>query len=384
MKQTLARLLAATGSDYVEVRGPGGASPTSAGEKCRTAVDKSSCEQSYASIPATSTYLVPSCGNCAPGGDYLVYTKGDVAGSITTTTQLASWLGTIDDPAEAWTVVWPSQRSIDCSKPWITRRDDGFLVVTTETVSDCPIKRQQVVVLVRRDGTSEVVERGALQESNACIGRRPDGLLPSTAPCARDALGRHFAEAARLEAASVHAFEILKKELRAHGAPRSLLRAVDRARADERRHAKAMAKLARRFGAKVERARVAKRPVRDLFPIAAENLVEGCVNETYGAMEGLFQSQRAEDPEVRAVMHGIARDEIRHAALSWRVAKWLETRLSPAERAKLRALRDEAVQKLAESSARARDISLVESAGVPDAGAASALVAQLRATLWAA
>ena len=53
-------------------------------------------------------------------------------------------------------------------------------------------------------------------------GRRPEGLAPSTATGAC-AVGRYFADAAHLEAASVHAFRRLARELTAHGAPSSLV-----------------------------------------------------------------------------------------------------------------------------------------------------------------
>ncbi|MEO7034981.1 MAG: hypothetical protein ABI548_13815 [Polyangiaceae bacterium] len=61
----------------------------------------------------------------------------------------------------------------------------------------------------------------------ACIGRRPAGLDAARASVACD-LGAYLAEAARLAGASVDAFRILRDELRAHGAPKKLVRAATR------------------------------------------------------------------------------------------------------------------------------------------------------------
>src|SRR5262249_1654863 len=61
--------------------------------------------------------------------------------------------------------------------------------------------------------------------------------------------------------------------------------------------------------------------------------VGGCVRETYGAPVARFQAEHAQDPAVAHLMAGIARDEARHAALSWAVARWAETRLDAAARA---------------------------------------------------
>src|SRR5207244_3222953 len=107
---------------------------------------------------------------------------------------------------------------------------------------------------------------------------------------------------------------------------------VDRALAaadDEVRHARLTRSLARRFVAKENRRR--RRPpreqgvfldIRPLEVVAAENVAEGCLRETFGAVVAAFQAQVAEDPHVRRVMRRIARDEARHAQLAIDVATW--------------------------------------------------------------
>jgi hypothetical protein len=69
-----------------------------------------------------------------------------------------------------------------------------------------------------------------------CEGRRPVGLRWAERTGEKGFL-LHLADAAWLEAASVDAFRIVRRELRAHGAPRRLLRAASRSKRDEVRHA---------------------------------------------------------------------------------------------------------------------------------------------------
>jgi hypothetical protein len=112
-------------------------------------------------------------------------------------------------------------------------------------------------------------------------GRRPPELVD--APTDRATLGAYLATMSFHEAASVDAFAILHEELHSHGAPRSILRALARARLDEIRHARRAGALARKFGSTPRRARVGRPPLRDLMTIALENAREGCARETLGA-----------------------------------------------------------------------------------------------------
>ena len=133
---------------------------------------------------------------------------------------------------------------------------------------------------------------------------------------------------ASLEAASVTAFRRLHRQLEAFGAPRELLARVRKAAKDEIRHARTTGALARKYGATPRAPRIA--PTSEspsLFAVALENAREGCVRETYGALVAHLQTTRAADPEVRACMAVIADEETEHAALSWDVAAWLESRV---------------------------------------------------------
>jgi hypothetical protein len=187
-----------------------------------------------------------------------------------------------------------------------------------------------------------------------------------------------------MEAGSVEAFRWLRDELMAHRAPRRLVRAASRAIRDEMRHVRQTAALARRFGEEpIAPLPVPARAVRPLAAMALENAVEGCVRETYSALECAWQAELADDPVVRATMKRIARDELRHLALAWSVHAWVVPRLSPAERASVLAAQREATAALSSELRADPDASLVAQAGLPRAAQSQALVAAIEAKLAA-
>jgi hypothetical protein len=174
-------------------------------------------------------------------------------------------------------------------------------------------------------------------------GRRPEGLDPATSP-------GMFAEMARLEAASVEAFRRLRAELASHGAPRRLLRACSRAMRDEVRHARIMGALALRRGERVELPSIAPARARSLEAMAVENVVEGCVRETWGALVATRDARTHSNPAVRAAMKRIAPDETRHAALAWSISSWLEPRLTRSASERVRQARLEEARRIATST----------------------------------
>jgi hypothetical protein len=195
-------------------------------------------------------------------------------------------------------------------------------------------------------------------------GRMPARFRPSP-PAEGDELGRLFAAASQLEAASVHAFRILAAELRALGAPERLVQAARHAAADEIRHARATARLARRFGAEPLDARVEPRALRPLGEVALENAIEGCVRETWGALLATWQAEAAEDPGVRATMAAIAPDETRHAELAWEIDAWAASQLSVTAYDRINAARRAAVEELNRSLGAPASERLRTRAGVP-------------------
>jgi hypothetical protein len=204
-------------------------------------------------------------------------------------------------------------------------------------------------------------------------GRRPQGLARVRAICAPTAIGGYFARMAHDEAASVHAFHRMRDELAAHGAPSALVRAAERSARDEVRHARAMARHARRHGAMIPAPRVRRCGPRSLEAIARENAVEGCVLETFGALIAAWQAAHAPDPALRRTFARIAADEARHAALAWAVARWSEDRLGTAARARTAAARTRALRSL-RRSVRARSPAFEADLGWPDAAGRTALL----------
>jgi hypothetical protein len=210
-------------------------------------------------------------------------------------------------------------------------------------------------------------------------GRRPAGLRRPRRFGRVDVVGAHFARMAHMEAASVEAFRRLGRELVAHGAPAHLIGAARAAVDDERRHARMVGRLARRRGVTPPPVEIAAQPLRSLEAIALENAVEGCVMETWGAVEATWQARAAHDPLVRAVMGRLSSDETRHAELAFAVARWAEPRLDGRARARVRAARKRALERLARRIARQPPPALIALAGLPPRGAARQMAAQLGA-----
>ncbi len=200
---------------------------------------------------------------------------------------------------------------------------------------------------------------------NTC-GRRPAALLASSGAWGAHPVGALFADASRLEAASIDAFRILARELASCGAPAGLVRRTERAAADEVRHAGVTAHLARRYGAEpIAPAFGTATGPRSLAAIALENAAEGCVRETYGAIVAGWQARHAKDRSIARAMAAIADDEARHAELAWDISAWAEGRLSNAERRCCAAARSEALVALLRDLRQQVALDCVEIAGFP-------------------
>lgn len=209
-----------------------------------------------------------------------------------------------------------------------------------------------------------------------CLGREPAGLLEGTRTVS--SLGEYFSEMARIEEASVFAFRRMARELRAFGAPASLVRSAHRAARDEIAHTRMAGSMARRFGAEPSRPMIDAPMKRSLFAFAMENEIEGCVRETFGALTGMHQAQFADDPRIRAMMSVIARDEARHASLSQRVSTWARRRLTQSESRKLDVARDEAFAKTQNDFLRAPLTPWQRALGLPTAAASRTLLDALQ------
>lgn len=215
-------------------------------------------------------------------------------------------------------------------------------------------------------------------------GRRPAGLFVPERGAAASVIGAYFAECAHLEAASVIAFRAMRAELVAHGAPEAMVHAAEQAQREEIRHTQLTRGLTDRFGGVFTEPRVDATRVRSIAEIALENVVEGVVRETYGAVVALWRAEHASDEGVRRAMSEIAEDECRHAALSWDVAMWARAQLDDEERASLDAAMRGAIAQLARDVAREPDRAVREVAGVPSAEEAARLVGELDRAVWSA
>ncbi|MDP9036920.1 MAG: ferritin-like domain-containing protein [Myxococcota bacterium] len=213
-------------------------------------------------------------------------------------------------------------------------------------------------------------------------GRRPEGLPANERLRAGDAVARYLAEMAWLEAASVPAFERLTRELEAHGAPQRLREATRRAALDEVRHADRIGALAARCGGVVDRPRVEALGVRSLEEIAIENAIEGCVRETFGAAVAAVQAERAGDAGFREAMKPIARDEARHAQLSWELAEWLDGKLDEDARRRVSLARRRGAEELWRETSVAPEASVARELGVPTRNEAQGMLQSLRESLW--
>lgn len=148
---------------------------------------------------------------------------------------------------------------------------------------------------------------------------------------------------AMLEAESVDSFCDLSRALRVHGGPPALLARVRRAASDERRHAELVAALSGHGTPSRQTQRPTPRPP-SLYALALHNAREGCVGESWGAFLALVRAERDADPAAAEVMRRIARDEARHAALSWEIDAWLAARLSPTQRTRVLAAKRRAAK----------------------------------------
>ena len=212
-------------------------------------------------------------------------------------------------------------------------------------------------------------------------GRRPAGLASARKRCATPA-GGHLARAAFYEAASVHAFVQLARELRRHRAPRALVTAMRRSAAEEIVHARLMTSLARARGSTPPPLVVTTPRRRSIEAIAIENAREGLVGETWSAVIALWQSVHAPDPQLRATYARIADDELRHAELALEIDRWTRSRLAPAARVRVDAARHRAITALSRQARRAPHRALVSELGLPDGAASSKLFDDARAQIW--
>jgi hypothetical protein len=235
----------------------------------------------------------------------------------------------------------------DASSPWEWCRD-----VCTKTKPANANAGPYVICNASPDGNLWRVSCGGCG-----VGRPPSGFVAMDVD-APTAEGAWLARMAQLEAASVEAFHALHDDLATHGAPESLLRLVRIAAEDEVRHASLARGQAERRGARVPEIDVHVERGRSLEQLALENAREGCIEETFGAVVARIQADRAREPALREMLEGIARDELGHAFLAWRIAEWLAARIADGARERVREARAEKLAELRREVPREARIAL--------------------------
>lgn len=363
----------------------------SVGERCSGATDVAACEAAFVALPLESELSEGGSYDYGySGGDLsLAFTLGEDVGSVNDKADLLAFLGDIDAPGDAVLLLHLSGHEIVCDGDNDVGERDGGYVVHTTSGSGCGPGNdvEEHAILVKPDGSIEVLKTKRIERADpgCAIGRLPAGLCRSRrAVRATDPVGSFFAEVANLEAAAITAFGQLARELRLHGAPRSLIHGALRSRRDEVRHARATAGLARQYGGRPLRPRVAAWTPRGLVEVVADNAVEGCIRETYGALMAHAQARQAAAPRVRRVLAGIAADETRHAALSWSLAEWARARMSPAERRRVTRGTGDALERMEAELTREQPPEVHAVAGLPQPEHATTLFRRLRAQLHAA
>lgn len=116
---------------------------------------------------------------------------------------------------------------------------------------------------------------------------------------------------------------------------------------------------------------------RTKVELAVENMVEGCVNETYSALQALYQSSVLKDPKLRAIFRQIATDETEHAELAQDIHSWLQTLLTQEEQAQVEQARTEALQGLIAYHQEASRNETLEQIGLPNPAVAEKLATEL-------
>lgn len=356
------------------------------GSQCATATNVTTCKNAFERLTSSKGFREMYQGY---GVYYLATTAKDTVATVASNDELKTFLGPIDSSQEAVFLAWAAGYNLDCKdvkKGGVRSVVNGYEVIATKGGAcgpDDDVKR--FLLHVKPDGTITELYSEVLQKTNpnCAIGRRPDGLCDSQLAQASTSVGQFFAEAAYLEEASVTAFRRLYKELVAYKAPKELLRLAKRSARDEIQHTRITKRLARKYGGVPKRPTIQKHASRSLEDFARENLVEGCVRETYGALQALWQAHHAQDLEVKHAMVRIARDETRHAFLSHKIARWVMHKLDLATRKRLMQAQHEAITQLRSELAYEPDQDVRRCAGLPQATQAQVLLNQLHAHIWA-
>lgn len=182
---------------------------------------------------------------------------------------------------------------------------------------------------------------------DGCIGGRRSAALCSDGAIGRGSdVAQWLAAMAHEEAASVASFVRLGRRLHELRAPADLVARCRAAAIDEARHARIMRRWARAHGVEPARPRHDDAGVASLETLAIENAIEGCVHESWAALELAWIARREAGTAKGPALAGIASDELGHAELAWAIDEWLRTQLEADACARVDAARTKAMHGL--------------------------------------
>jgi hypothetical protein len=143
----------------------------------------------------------------------------------------------------------------------------------------------------------------------------------------RRAVGEYWLANARAEHSSVAGFHRFALDLLAHGAPPRLVERAQRAAMQELGHAVdaftlASAYLEEPFGPEPMPLGASAPIARSIAELAAWTVRDGAIGETIAAHLAALALSETTDPEVRAVLERVVREETEHAELAWGTLAW--------------------------------------------------------------
>ncbi len=129
------------------------------GVKCASAADRTKCESRYKSIPFNSLFY-----------SYVFFTRGDDVGMVESAGDAMKLIGVVDSPEDAFFVARYAGFAATCAgdaSAEFREVDGAYELVTQQGGCMSPVER--VVVRVKRDGTTEVVSKKKIGDSQGCM-----------------------------------------------------------------------------------------------------------------------------------------------------------------------------------------------------------------------
>jgi hypothetical protein len=347
------------------------------GSPCAKASDAKACSDELACLSTPTSEWKP--GGMVANHYYFIAGKDGVLSTITTRVQLLAMLGSVDTKAKA---ILLSALDAGFRAQVVAYRalPSGDHELIVRGGGPCALERAfEKKILVTKDGVVTQLQKNVstVEPTGCAEGRRPAGLLSCPVGGINTGIGEYLAEAAHLEAAAVTAFAQMISSLQDFGAPQGLIAAALKARREEVRHARTMTQLATSCGHVPKRLELEPFQGHSIESLAMENIVEGCVRETYSAVRAAWQAEHAQDPAIRAAFQTLAVEEAQHAELSWNLAAWLDTQLDTTARVRVQRAHDEAVDTLRRELRSAPHATVQTLAGMPNVAMALRLLDEM-------